>query len=176
MVKKETIKKPIVKKSTKSPRSVKTKASVVAVVKQPITKTEQPIKSPKHTGYIMAVGRRKEAVARIRLDSGNGELLVNNLSLNQYFPIFEHQFIVRQPLKAADLEGKVNISIKVSGGGKAGQAEAVRHGIARVLIIMDPDLRKVLKPLGFLTRDARVKERKKPGLKKARRAPQWQKR
>ncbi len=176
MVNKEATKKSSAKKPAKLTRKTKSKTPVVAVInKSESIKLEQTKKS-KQVGYFVAVGRRKEAVARVRLNSGTGEIIINNIPFNQYFPIFEHQFIVRQPLQASGLESGVKVSVKVAGGGKSGQAEAVRHGIARALILMDPSLRKILKPLGFLTRDARVKERKKPGLKRARRAPQWQKR
>ena len=134
-------------------------------------------KTPKNLGYIFAVGRRKSAIARVRLfDAGKGEIIVNNKSLDQYFPGFEYQYIVLAPLKALGLADKFNLSIKVVGGGKKGQADATRLGIARALLIHNPDWRATFKPLGYLTRDSRVKERKKPGLKKARRAPQWQKR
>ncbi|MFH1111634.1 MAG: 30S ribosomal protein S9 [Patescibacteria group bacterium] len=136
--------------------------------------SKQTVKS---VGYIFTVGRRKEAVARVRLFiNGKGEMVVNGKPLNQYFPNFEHQFTILQPLKISGLADKVNFQVKVLGGGKVGQADAVRHGLSRALVLADEKLRKTLKPHGFLTRDARVKERKKPGLKKARRAPQWQKR
>lgn len=122
------------------------------------------------------VGRRKCASARVRLVSGNGEITVNGQPLKEFFPYFEMQEIVLAPLKAVKKEKSVTATIKVSGGGKKGQAGAAAMGIARALIEMDEELRKTLKSLKFLTRDARVKERKKPGLKKARRAPQWSKR
>ncbi|MFH1866804.1 MAG: 30S ribosomal protein S9 [Patescibacteria group bacterium] len=124
-----------------------------------------------------AVGRRKEAVARVRMwQNGRGEFIVNTKPMTEYFSNFESQLAVTHPLKQVGLLDKVNIHAKIQGGGKTGQTEALRHGISRALILLNPEFRKALKPLGFLRRDARVKERKKPGLKKARRAPQWQKR
>lgn len=134
--------------------------------------------APKHTGeYVLAVGRRKEAVARVRLfPKGTGLVTVNNVEMAKYFPTFDLQMIITQPAKAVGLDSKVDVRVKVTGGGKVGQAEAVRHGIARALLAFDEELRKTLRAGGFLTRDSRVKERKKYGLKKARRAPQFSKR
>ncbi|MAF24760.1 30S ribosomal protein S9 [bacterium] len=127
--------------------------------------------------YLYAVGRRKTAVARVRLTKkGEGEIIINEKSWQEYFPTLALQNTVTQPLKETSHLKDVNFSVKVQGGGKAGQADAVRHGIARTLVLLDKDLRNSLKPLGYLTRDARKKERKKPGLKRARRAPQWAKR
>ena len=123
-----------------------------------------------------SVGRRKTAAARVRIKPGKGELVVNGKPFSQYFPYFEWQDIVMAPLKAVAKEKTFDISAKVVGGGQKGQAVAVQHGIARALVLWNEELRKTLKTLGLLTRDARVKERKKPGLKKARRAPQWSKR
>ena len=122
------------------------------------------------------VGRRKCASARVRLTVGKGEMIINEKSLEEFFPHFELQETVMAPLVAVSKEKRVSVSAKVSGGGKKGQAHAISLGIARALIRDDEDLKKTLKSLGLLTRDARVKERKKPGLKKARRAPQWSKR
>lgn len=159
-------------------KSVLHKKSVAHAAK-PVKLEEQVTvkKSARSLGYIFAVGRRKEAVARVRLfDDGQGEFIVNNKSLPQYFSSFEHQLIVMASLKVLGVADKFNVSVKVQGGGKNGQAEAIRLGISRALLIHNPEWRPALKPYGFLTRDARVKERKKPGLKKARRAPQWQKR
>ena len=123
-----------------------------------------------------AVGRRKSASARVKIDKGEGKIMVNGKPYEEYFPYFELQAIVLAPLKALAKEKDLDFSVKVSGGGKHGQAVAVQHGIARTLVIWNEDFKKTLKTLGLLTRDARVKERKKPGLKKARRAPQWSKR
>jgi len=135
-------------------------------------------KKEKKLSYIFAVGRRKSSVARVRLYSkdNRGNILVNNKDYREYFPYFEFQKEIEEPLKLCNLLGKNFISIRVRGGGKRGQAEAVRHGIARVLFKFDEKFKKSLRSEGYLTRDSRVKERKKPGLKRARRAPQWQKR
>ncbi|HRY36328.1 MAG TPA: 30S ribosomal protein S9 [Candidatus Magasanikbacteria bacterium] len=122
-----------------------------------------------------AVGRRKMATARVRLDKGEGKIIVNGKELKQYFTLSEQE-IVLVPLKILGKEKDLNISAKVNGGGKNGQAKAVQHGIARALVKWNIDFKKSLKVAGLLTRDPRIKERKKPGLKKARRAPQWSKR
>ncbi len=144
-----------------------------------VTKTKEVSKeAPKaKEQFISAVGRRKRAIASIRLFAkGKGEITINKKPAKTYLPDFEMQKIINEPLNLVDLGSKVNISILVRGGGKRGQAEAIRHGIARALQKLNKDLRKTLKVAGFLTRDARIKERKKPGLKRARRAPQWAKR
>lgn len=126
--------------------------------------------------YIEAVGRRKTASARVRLYPGTGEIVVNDKPMNQYFGRDLDQMALRQPLSLVGAEATYNISVKVHGGGEGGQAAAVRLGIARALCESDANLRPVLKSAGFLTRDARAKERKKPGLKRARKAPQYTKR
>ena len=122
------------------------------------------------------VGRHKSASARVRLTVGKGEMIINEKSLEEFFPHFELQETVMAPLVAVSKEKRVSVSAKVSGGGKKGQACAIALGIARSLVKDDEELKKTLKTQGFLTRDARVKERKKPGLLKARRAHQWSKR
>ena len=123
------------------------------------------------------VGRRKCASARVRMQyGGKGEITVNGKPFAEFFPYFEWQELALAPLKAVKKEKSMTVTVLVSGGGKRGQAGAVSLGIARALIKEEPELKKTLKSLGLLTRDARVKERKKPGLKKARRAPQWSKR
>jgi len=127
--------------------------------------------------FYSGVGKRKTAIAQVRIfDKGKGEYLVNDKAAEKYFPTEELQKIINQPLKLLTLENKFNISVKIKGGGPKSQAEAVRHGLARALENFDKELRKTLKVAGFLKRDARIKERKKPGLKRARRAPQWAKR
>jgi small subunit ribosomal protein S9 len=127
--------------------------------------------------FIVANGRRKTSTAIVRLyKNGEGIMTVNGQSAGQYFKEEELFSIINQPLKLTGLQKDFNLSVIVSGGGKKGQAEAVRHGIARVLLEINPELRPALKVKGWITRDARKKERKKPGLKKARRAPQWAKR
>ncbi len=131
---------------------------------------------PDIEGCFYATGRRKEAVARVRLISGRGDLSINGRSLEQYFPSQVLQAVVKSPLRLTDAEGKYDVLAAVNGGGVAGQAGAVRLGIARALLKVDAGLRTSLKKEGFLTRDPRVKERRKYGLKKARKAPQFSKR
>jgi len=127
--------------------------------------------------FLSAVGRRKEAIARVRLFAkGTGKIIVNGEEFTKYFPGFDLQYVVLQPLKLLGLESALDFTVKVQGGGKFGQADAVRHGLARTLLLLDPEHRKALRTAGYLTRDARVKERKKYGLKKARRGPQFSKR
>lgn len=123
-----------------------------------------------------AVGRRKSASARVKISKGKGEIIVNGKPMKEYFTYFTWQDEIMSPLKAVAKEKDLDISVKVVGGGIKGQATAVRHGIARALVLWNEDFKKTMKTAGFLTRDSRVKERKKPGLKKARRAPQWRKR
>jgi len=127
--------------------------------------------------YFEAVGRRKTSIARVRIFvAKNGIFNVNQTALNTYFSALELQKIVRAPLDKVKLDNIFNVEARVKGGGLHSQAEAVRHGLSRALLKYDPELRKQLKPLGFLTRDQRAKERRKFGLKKARKAPQWSKR
>ncbi|MEX1020699.1 MAG: 30S ribosomal protein S9 [Litorilinea sp.] len=126
--------------------------------------------------YIEAIGRRKTATARVRIYPGTGEIVVNDKPMPAYFGRALDQMILRQPLSLTGTENSYNISVHVNGGGEGGQASAVRLGIARALITADATLRPALKSAGFLTRDARAKERKKPGLKRARKAPQYTKR
>ncbi|HSR88920.1 MAG TPA: 30S ribosomal protein S9 [Candidatus Udaeobacter sp.] len=123
-----------------------------------------------------SVGRRKRASARVRLTPGTGVITINAKPLAEYFPYFEWQNIIKAPLVAAGKEKTFDVSAKIIGGGKKGQAVAVQLGVARALVVWNEDLKKTLKTQGYLTRDARIKERKKPGLKRARRAPQWSKR
>ncbi len=121
-------------------------------------------------------GRRKNSVARVYLTSGTGQITINNRSIDEYFGPETLKLIVRQPLVATDNQTKFDARVFVRGGGTSGQAGAVRHGIARALLEADEEYRPVLKKAGFLTRDPRMKERKKYGLKAARRAPQFSKR
>ncbi|MCR5301056.1 MAG: 30S ribosomal protein S9 [Lachnospiraceae bacterium] len=121
-------------------------------------------------------GRRKSSVARVYIKAGKGNITVNKRDLDDYFGLETLKTIVRQPLVATETEKKYDINVNVKGGGTSGQAGAIRHGIARALLKVDEDFRPALKSGGFLTRDPRMKERKKPGLKAARRAPQFSKR
>ncbi|MFY9279121.1 MAG: 30S ribosomal protein S9 [Caldicoprobacterales bacterium] len=121
-------------------------------------------------------GRRKKAVARVRLVPGDGKITINNRDLEEYFGLETLKVIVRQPLVLTDTLGKFDVVANVHGGGFTGQAGAIRHGISRALLEADRELRPTLKRAGFLTRDPRMKERKKYGLKGARRAPQFSKR
>ena len=129
-------------------------------------------KSAKYYG----TGRRKKSIARVYLVPGKGEITINKRSIDDYFGLETLKVIVRQPLTATDTADKFDVIVTVKGGGYTGQAGAVRHGIARALLQADPDYRTTLKKAGYLTRDPRMKERKKYGLKAARRAPQFSKR
>jgi len=128
------------------------------------------------TPYHYGLGRRKCAVARVRLMPGDGRVVVNGKPVDEYFGRPALEAIVRQPFEEANLPIAYTVLVKVLGGGHAGQAGAIRHGIARALVRMDEELRPVMRRRGFLTRDSRVKERKKYGLKRARKAPQYTKR
>ena len=121
-------------------------------------------------------GRRKSSVARVRLVPGEGRIVINGREINEYFPFDTLILVVKQPLVATETTGSYDVLVNVSGGGFTGQAGAIRHGISRALLQADPAFRPTLKAAGFLTRDARMKERKKYGLKGARRAPQFSKR
>jgi small subunit ribosomal protein S9 len=123
-----------------------------------------------------ATGRRKEAICRARLFAGNGRWEINGRPLEDFFPSATHRMIIAEPLRLTETEGRYDIIAKIVGGGTSGQAGALRHAITRALVDLDPDLRPALKKAGFLTRDAREKERRKYGLKKARKAPQYSKR
>ena len=121
-------------------------------------------------------GRRKEAVARVRLRDGEGKITINGRAVEDYFPNDTHRMILTEPLKVVEAEDRYDIDATMDGGGPSGQAGAMRLGIARALVALDEEVRPTLKKAGFLTRDPRVKERKKYGLKKARKAPQYSKR
>ncbi|HEX8681009.1 MAG TPA: 30S ribosomal protein S9 [Ardenticatenaceae bacterium] len=129
------------------------------------------------TRYFYAVGRRKTSSAQVRLyPEGTGRVVVNGKSVDQYFTRPQDLITIANPLRSAGHEGTFDITVVVHGGGVSGQADAVAHGIARALLVYDEELRPTMRRGGFLTRDARVKERKKPGLKRARKAPQYTKR
>jgi len=130
-------------------------------------------KKPYHYG----TGRRKSSVARVHLfENGTGKITINGRDIDDYFGLETLKLIVRQPVVLTDTVGKVDVVATVAGGGVTGQAGAIRHGISRALLLLNPELRPALKAAGFLTRDPRMKERKKYGLKAARRAPQFSKR
>jgi len=141
-----------------------------------IEKEQTKNKTKASSRYREAVGRRKEAVARVRLYPKDKGIIINDKNLADYFVLPRYQETVLSPLKLTNNENKFKVSIKVKGGGLTGQTEAIRLGISRALLLFDNNLKSVLKGAGFLRRDARVVERKKYGLKKARRAPQWRKR
>ena len=126
--------------------------------------------------YFYGTGRRKSSVARVRVYAGTGKIIINDREIDDYFGLETLKLIVRQPLALTDTAEKFDIICRVGGGGVTGQAGAIRHGIARALLQYDENLRPTLKKAGFLTRDPRMKERKKYGLKGARRAPQFSKR
>ncbi len=126
--------------------------------------------------YFHGTGRRKTAVAQVRLMTGNGAIIVNGTPMEERFPSLEHQRVINHPFLATESTGKYNAVIKVLGGGVTGQSAAIAHGISRALVRADERYKPVLRQSGLLTRDAREKERKKPGLKRARKAPQYTKR
>ena len=127
--------------------------------------------------YNYGTGRRKSSVARVRVyENGTGSIIINGRDIDDYFGLDTLKLVVRQPLVATDLVGKIDVVVSVAGGGVSGQAGAIRHGISRALVVMNPEYRPTLKAAGFMTRDPRMKERKKYGLKAARRAPQFSKR
>ncbi|MBR5496287.1 MAG: 30S ribosomal protein S9 [Oscillospiraceae bacterium] len=126
--------------------------------------------------YFYGTGRRKHSVARVRVYAGTGKIVINDREIDDYFGLETLKLIVRQPLELTDTVGKFDIVCRVAGGGVTGQAGAIRHGLSRALLQYNEELRAELKKAGFLTRDPRMKERKKYGLKAARRAPQFSKR
>ena len=126
--------------------------------------------------YFYGTGRRKTAIARVRLTPGNGAIVINGTPYEELFSRFEHRRAVLQPLLVTESTSKYNVVVKVAGGGITGQSGAISHGIARALIRANESFRPILRQNGLLTRDSRMKERKKPGLKRARKAPQYTKR
>lgn len=164
--KKKIVKKKAIKKKEKTETAKK-------ATEKKATKVEKVSEEK----YFEAIGRRKTASARVRLfTKGKKEFLVNSKPFAEYFPTLELQQITQSPLDKMKSIDRFRITVKVKGGGIHAQAEAVRHGISRALILFNSDYKKRLKKVGFLTRDPRMRERKKFGLKRARRAPQWQKR
>lgn len=164
-----------VKKTKAAPKKVEAAKKEVKEVKETAVSKKEKELSGK---YFYAVGKRKTSIAQVRLfpvDKAE-KIIVNGKEVKKYFTIERHSEMVDAPLKAVGMETRFDISAKVNGGGIMGQAEAVRLGVARALILHDENLKKTLKDLGYLTRDARIVERKKPGRRKARRSPQWAKR
>jgi len=139
---------------------------------RPAAATRRPVV----TGNALGTGRRKEAIARVRIAPGTGQWKINDRSLEDYFPNKVHQQLISEPFVTLGAEEQFDVFVRIDGGGVSGQAGALRLGIARALTLVDPESRPALKRAGFLTRDARVIERKKAGLKKARKAPQYSKR
>jgi len=173
-IKKETQQKPAPKKKAEVKAVKKTSKAAEPKVKK-VKDLEKKI--DKKNEYLYAVGKRKSAIARVRVyKKGAGKIVVNEKEYEKVFPQATWQEIIIKPLKLIGQKDKLDVSIKIVGGGTKGQAEAIRHGLSKALIQLNPNFRKPLKKAGYLTRDARKKERKKPGLKGARRAPQWSKR
>lgn len=169
----KAIKRPVVKRAV----PVHKPAVARAAAHKPADATEAKPAVVKSYNFIATVGRRKSAIARVRLyTKGTGKIMVNEREMTKYFPTLDQQLTVLQPLKVTSTETSLDVGAKVLGGGTHGQAEAVRHGIAKALLKMNEEYRRALRAAGCLTRDSRVKERKKYGLKKARRAPQFSKR
>ena len=183
------------KKTTTRKTTVKTEETEVAPKKRTTKKTaevvEEVAEKPKKTTArktttkkaktekapeFLGTGKRKSSVARVRVSVGSGEFKVNGRDVKEYFKLDSLVYIAKQPLMLTDLANTLDVSVNVQGGGFAGQAGAVRHGITKALLEFKPELRTELKKAGFITRDARIKERKKYGLKKARKAPQFSKR
>lgn len=167
------------KETNVRPRREKPKAAVAEEIK--VLKMEEggemPIVIEDQDRYFEAIGRRKTSIARVRISTkGDKVMIVNDKPLEKYFPTKELQEIAASALNKMKCADKFNTTVKVGGGGIHGQAEAIRHGVSRVLVLFNQDFKKRLKRAGFLTRDPRMRERKKFGLKRARRAPQWQKR
>ena len=130
----------------------------------------------KETTVFLGTGRRKSSIARVRIMPGKGNLIVNGKSLEEYLPTEVLRNLAKMPFDVTGTNGKFDMIVKVEGGGLSGQAGAIRHGLSRALLVANEENRPALKAAGFLTRDSRMKERKKPGLKKARKAPQFSKR
>ncbi len=186
--KEKTAKKPAAKKPRAVKKAPETKTETVSAAVQEPAVVENVVQTAPETGidaagkkkaerYYEAVGRRKTAIARVRLYTrGDKVFLVNELPFEKYFGNPEFKNIVEAPLVKMNCTDRFRVTARVKGGGTYSQAEALRHGITRALVMFNADFKKRLKKSGYLTRDPRMKERKKPGLKKARRAPQWAKR
>ena len=172
-----TAAKPAVKRVSVTTKTIEEKPVVVAAVETAVNEGVDSGAKKKPEKYYEAIGRRKTAVARVRLyTKGDKVFLINDKPFEQYFIPIQFKNIVEAPLVKMNCTDRFRITARVSGGGTISQAEALRHGITRALVMFNADFKKRLKKSGYLTRDPRMKERKKPGLKKARRAPQWAKR
>ena len=166
-----------VKKEKKIKKTTVTKKETKKVVKEVVKEVvKKEVKKEVKKRYIESIGRRKEAVARVRLTKDKPGFIVNGKTMEEYFPLQECHKKILDPFRATNLENSFFVSVKTNGGGVTGQTEAIRLGISRCLVKIDEKLRPVLRKAGFLTRDARIVERKKYGLKKARKAAQWSKR
>lgn len=174
---KKTVKKTAKKTVKKSIKKIVKKAVKKSVVKKVIQEVVKEEVEKQKIDQNWATGKRKTAIAQVQyFPKGKGKISINKKTVKEYFPVFDLYQIVLSPLKLLNQEKVFDFRIKVHGGGMKGQAEAVRLGIARAFVSFNPEWRKELKSAGFLRRDARKKERKKPGLKRARKAPQWAKR
>lgn len=174
----KAVKKPVktIKKATPKKKQVKPVEVAVkeVVVSAPV---EEATVNAKKSEYLFGLGRRKTAIARVRVyKKGEGKVTINEKDLKIYCPTADLQGKVLSALEVVGQTDKLDIAAKVSGGGRVAQAEAIRHGMSRALLLLNPNFKKPLKKAGYLTRDPRQKERKKPGLKRARKAPQWTKR
>lgn len=175
-------KKPKIEKPKKvaAPKVVEKEVTPMIAVQEKVDTVDKAVKTEKLEKYFYAVGRRKTSVAQVRLfeneKATEADLLINGKKMKEYFPVASMQSNLLSPLRTVGMLGKFRMTVLVRGGGVTGQVEAVRLGIARALVKYDEKLKKSLKDVGLMTRDSREVERKKPGLKKARRAPQWAKR
>ena len=165
--------KPVVRKPRAVHKPVEHKSEIKPEPKAEVVHATKPVH---HGKTFYAVGRRKSAVAQVLVSNGNGTITVNLLPLEGYFQTQDLRQIVLHPMTSIGVDKELNVKSKIHGGGIHAQAESLRHAISRALLQYNPESRRTLKKLGFLTRDPRVKERKKPGLKRARRAPQFSKR
>lgn len=164
----------VVKKTTKKAEAVVEGAETVK--KTSAKKTVKKSAKANTPIEFLGTGKRKSSVARVRISVGGGEFKINGKEIKEYFPLESLIYIAKQPLMLTELDKTLDVRVNVYGGGMAGQAGAIRHGVTKALLEFRPELRTELKKAGFITRDARVKERKKYGLKKARKAPQFSKR
>lgn len=172
---KEIHRKPV-KKAARRTGEPQHKPRAIKVKPEPEPKAAVSYQKPAAGKNFYAVGRRKTAVAQILLSSGEGKITVNELPFEKYFMTEDLRTVALQPLSVTGLNNALSVRSKIHGGGIHAQAESLRHAIARGIVLFNPETRRLLKKQGFLTRDSRIKERKKPGLKRARRAPQFSKR